>query len=218
MTMRTKQIKNFGFTLIELMIVVAIVGVLAAVAIPSFQRYSYQARITDATRYLFDASRDQERSLTEKGSYAEVLRSRDSTIPALMTRYSNPKFNLIVGGYNNPNNDPANFAALPEYSTANLPLSNGGGNENWFGASGQYYAMAVQGLVKHQDFMLVMATDRSRSIYLICDDYNQTANADQLNALNTNGTNWGSSMPTFSPTCYAAPPSGSGECGDDCGP
>ena len=59
-----------GFTLIEVMIVVAIVAILAAIAYPSYVRYVQKSRRTDAKTALLDLATRQERYFTMNNTYA----------------------------------------------------------------------------------------------------------------------------------------------------
>ena len=59
-----------GFTLIELMIVVAIIGIIAAVVYPSYQKNVQKSRRADAKIALTEAATRQERFFSEKGYYA----------------------------------------------------------------------------------------------------------------------------------------------------
>ncbi len=61
-----------GFTLIELMIVVAIIGVLSAIAIPSFRAYMMKAKVTEATTFLGEIKQRQETYRAEFGQYCAV--------------------------------------------------------------------------------------------------------------------------------------------------
>ncbi len=61
--------RNSGFTLIELMVTVAIVGLLAAIAYPSYQNYVTKTRRVDATGNLLELSQYMERFFTENGRY-----------------------------------------------------------------------------------------------------------------------------------------------------
>lgn len=61
--------KTAGFTLIELMVVVAVVGILAAIAYPSYMDSVRKSRRADAKVALSNAAQALERYYTEKNTY-----------------------------------------------------------------------------------------------------------------------------------------------------
>jgi type IV pilus assembly protein PilA len=65
-----------GFTLIELMIVVAIIGILAAVGLPAYQDYTVKAQAGGALKEI-TALKDQAEILINKGASAWSLDSTD---------------------------------------------------------------------------------------------------------------------------------------------
>ena len=63
---------SHGFTLIEVMIVVAIIAILAMVAIPSYRTYVLRGQLVDATTLLSTASANMERYFQDNRSYAAI--------------------------------------------------------------------------------------------------------------------------------------------------
>ncbi len=65
--------RNSGFTLIELMITVAIVAILAAIAYPSYKQYVIRANRSEAQAYLMDLSQRQQQYLMDARAYADSV-------------------------------------------------------------------------------------------------------------------------------------------------
>jgi prepilin-type N-terminal cleavage/methylation domain-containing protein len=82
--------KSEGFTIIELIVVVAILAIIAAIAIPSFQRYAVNGNLRSAARDIisdFNAlkgravAENQEYRLAINGNQYTIQRCTDSTSP-----------------------------------------------------------------------------------------------------------------------------------------
>ena len=62
-----------GFTLVELMVVVAIIAVVSAFAVPSYLRYGFRARRADAHQTLLSVTMAQERYYAVNNHYATSM-------------------------------------------------------------------------------------------------------------------------------------------------
>jgi type IV pilus assembly protein PilA len=62
-----------GFTLIELMIVVAIIGILAAIAIPAYQDYTIRAQVTEGLNLMSDMKAGVAEWYAQEGSWPTSL-------------------------------------------------------------------------------------------------------------------------------------------------
>lgn len=83
---------NKGFTLIEVMIVVAIIGILAAIAYPSYDEYVKRGNRTEGQAFLNDVAARQERYFSQNNAYvtadAEIAKLGLSSLNSPTDKYT----------------------------------------------------------------------------------------------------------------------------------
>lgn len=89
--MRTRKGQTKGFTLIEIMIVIAIVGILASIAVPMYDGYITKSRRVDAQIGLRNAAMVMERCRTQSFTYEDCDARVDAQSPE---KY----YSLLVSG------------------------------------------------------------------------------------------------------------------------
>jgi len=136
-----------GFNLIELMIVVVIIGVLSAIAIPAFNSYRMRARAGEAPAFLAEISQRQEAYRSEFGTYCNVgVNEGGNPLPATLPAPHAPVMWPAPGARGNWDqlgvepDGPVYF----QYSTwSGTPENAGGAGRNFPGDDFWFVAQAI---------------------------------------------------------------------------
>jgi len=80
--------KRNGFTLVELMITVAVVAILAMIAVPSYTQYIRRGNRTDATKTMQLDAQALERCYSQTFSYVNCLGAQVGTLASPQLKYN----------------------------------------------------------------------------------------------------------------------------------
>ena len=126
-----------GFTLIELMIVIAILGILIAIALPAYQDYTVRAKFSECVNGLAAMKTGVSEYEASNGRFPQTLASIGS---AFDSKYCNAA-SLGANGVLTIANSASAGVAASTVTVTLTPDTNGNGDINW--------ACTATGLVKY---------------------------------------------------------------------